>query len=142
MPQIPTLTQAMTPFPYSVESGQKIVEAGKLMEEHGIRHLPVKDAGKLVGVVSERDLRVATAAKGDAAANVGLVVGTVCSLNPYVVDIGEPLSTVVQEMATRQLSSALVVKHDKLVGIVTATDACRLLGELLTELSPRDDDVA
>jgi acetoin utilization protein AcuB len=132
----------MTPFPYSIDVGGTIIEAGKLMQEHGIRHLPVKDGGELVGVVSERDLRVVIATRDDLAANAGITVGTVCRMQPYVVDISEPLALALREMAVRHISSALVVKQGKLVGILTATDACKVLASLLDELAPSGDDVA
>ena len=40
----------------TVEAKQSVVEADELMERHRIRHLVVSDKGKVVGVVSVRDL--------------------------------------------------------------------------------------
>jgi acetoin utilization protein AcuB len=54
-----------------------------------------------------------------------------CTLDAYEVEDDTPLDVVAREMAERQIGSALVVRHGKLVGILTSTDVCRLLAELL-----------
>jgi CBS domain-containing protein len=59
-----------------------------------------------------------------------------------VVDTATPLDVVVTEMARRGLGCAIVVKHDKLVGILTMTDVCRHLAERLRGDRTGDDDVA
>ena len=57
--------------------------------------------------------------------------------NPYTVEINTPLNTVLQEMSERKLGAAMVVKSGQLVGIVTVTDICSALAELLkTQFSP------
>ena len=48
----------MTPFPYSVELDDPIAKARGLMDEHRIRHLPVKDGCELVGLLTDRDLKL------------------------------------------------------------------------------------
>jgi CBS domain-containing protein len=40
----------------TVEPGTSLREAARIMTERWIRHLPVLEAGRLVGVVSQRDL--------------------------------------------------------------------------------------
>ena len=46
----------MTKSPVSIGHDQHLSVAHKFMREHSIRHLPVLDNGKLVGVLSQRDL--------------------------------------------------------------------------------------
>ena len=46
----------MTRAPLSIRPEQTLAEAHRLMRKHRIRHLPVVDRGKLVGIVSQRDL--------------------------------------------------------------------------------------
>ena len=55
-----------------------------------------------------------------------------------------PLDQVVTEMAERRIGSALITHHDKLVGIFTVTDACRVLAEILRSQStePGSPDAA
>nr|MBA4115852.1 CBS domain-containing protein [Rubrobacter sp.] len=49
----------------TVETGTTVAEALALCRKHGIRHLPVLEGGRLIGVISDRDLRSATPALGD-----------------------------------------------------------------------------
>ena len=134
--RIPKLKSVMTPFPHSIDVGATTERAVQMMEEHGIRHLPVTRAGHLVGIVSEADLRVARALGDGPEPNAALSVGVVCSKDPYVVDLDARLDEVVVEMAGRQIGSAVVTRHDQLAGILTTTDVCRLLGELLRQSLP------
>src|SRR5204863_7036586 len=48
--------QWMTPAPHSIGKDQPLAIAHRLMRDHGLRHLPVLEHGKLVGMLSERDL--------------------------------------------------------------------------------------
>ncbi len=144
MKKIPQVKSVMTPFPHSIEIGETIGNAKQMMEEHGIRHLPVTQDHKLIGVLSDRDVRVAWRVGANSPESTDLPVATVCSRSPYVVDMSAPLDDVVQEMADRALGCALVVRQDKLAGILTTTDVCRYLAGALRELAPGpgDDDVA
>jgi CBS domain-containing protein len=60
----------------------------------------------------------------------------------FAVDIESRLEDVLLLMAERQLGSARVTRHGKLVGIFTATDACRCFGEYLRDLRPGEDEPA
>jgi CBS domain-containing protein len=51
----------------------------------------------------------------------------------FAVESTEALDTVVAELAERHLSTAVVVKEGKVVGILTVTDVCRLFAEMLTD---------
>ena len=51
-----TIAEAMTKDPVTVGPGTSLREAAKVMADRWIRHLPVVDGGKLVGVISQRDL--------------------------------------------------------------------------------------
>jgi universal stress protein F len=51
-----TIGQVMTPAPHTIGSEQKLAYAHKVMRENGLRHLPVLRSGKLIGVLSQRDL--------------------------------------------------------------------------------------
>ncbi len=50
------ISEVMTKDVITVGPGSLLREAAKLMADHWIRHLPVVDNGKLVGVLSQRDL--------------------------------------------------------------------------------------
>jgi acetoin utilization protein AcuB len=124
---LPTIATAMTPFPSWVDEDELLTDAERLMEEHDIRHLPVKRGEDLLGVVTLRDLALALAATPDGEARIR----DACISEAYVVDLHEPLDRVAQRMAELHVGSALVVRDGKLCGMFTAVDACRLLGEIL-----------
>jgi acetoin utilization protein AcuB len=133
----PTLSAAMTPFPWSVALDASLDSARALMKEHDIRHLPVMSGGNLVGVVRQRDIEVVEATGGAA-----LAVADVSRLDAFVVDIATPLEAVLEGMASRRIDAALVVKRGRLAGILTATDACRGFARFLRALFPEGGDSA
>ena len=53
-----TIERYMTPSPYTIGSDQPLSAAHQIMHRHDIRHLPVLRAGRIVGVVSLRDLHL------------------------------------------------------------------------------------
>ena len=127
----------MTPFPYSIAPSASLAEAEAMMTEHDIRHLPVCDHHKVEGILSEREMRVALSL--DAARTVG----EVCTKLLLLVDLEQRLNVVAAKMSEQRVGSAIVMRGDKLAGILTTTDVCRLLAELLSELgTDEDDDVA
>lgn len=131
MNQIPTIRSVMTAFPYTVELNESLLRARALMVEHAIRHLPVTADGKLVGILSDRDLKRALDPEMGLPPKVELQVADVYLPDAYVVEGIAPLDEVLAHMAEGHLGSALVTKNDRLVGILTATDACRLFAEHL-----------
>jgi acetoin utilization protein AcuB len=141
--RIPPIKAVMTPFPWKVRLGDALSLAKSVMRERDIRHLPVTDDGQLVGIVTERDIRLIENAVRENHRRDMLRVRDVCVLDAYVVDLGEPLDRVLAEMAERHIGSALVVKRGKLVGIFTSTDVCVQFARVLAEIcDPGDDDVA
>ena len=49
--------QWMTPEPYTVDPNDSVTHAIELIEEHRINQLPVVENGRLVGILTDRDLR-------------------------------------------------------------------------------------
>jgi acetoin utilization protein AcuB len=112
------------------------------MREHKIRHLPVTEDGVLIGVVSDRDIKLLLGPDFDYPDPTELRVRDAMVLETYVVDIGTPLAHVAQHMAEHRVGSALVTKKGKLVGVFTSTDACRILAETLGVREAGTDDAA
>lgn len=125
----PTVAGAMSPFPYSIRPDQTLREARAMMMDNDIHHLPVTLDDDILGVISDGDVFVAgnLAPKGAAETRVE----SIYSPDPYVVDIHTPLEQVARHMADRRIGSAVVTRHGKLAGILTHTDMCRALAELL-----------
>jgi acetoin utilization protein AcuB len=141
MPTIPVLKNVMTPFPHTVELDASLAEAQALMEEHAVRHLPVKDGhGELVGILSERDVQRLLAARGGSGERWSVRQATV--RRAYVADRNTPLDRVLDHLVEERISSVLATKDGRLAGIFTTVDACRLLADLLRSQFPGGDAVA
>lgn len=132
-----TLTAAMTPFPHFIATDAELGAAEAMMAEHQVHHLPVMSGGRLVSVLSEQDILTAKALAGASASS--LRVDALGLRPPVVVDIRTPLGRAAHEMAEAQLGSVIVTREGKLVGILTTTDVCRALGDLLDAPAPPDE---
>jgi acetoin utilization protein AcuB len=119
----------MSTCPHTIGVEQTMSVAHRMMREHGVRHLPVLRHGRAVGLVSDRDLNVIENLSGVDPTRV--TVEEAMTQDPYVVSPDEPLDQVVMTMASKKYGSAIVVQHEKVVGIFTTVDACRAFGELL-----------
>jgi acetoin utilization protein AcuB len=136
MQHAPSLTHAMTPFPYSVDIEAPVEEAVRFMREHKIRHLPVTDSGRLAGVVSDRDIKLMLGPDFAYPDARELKVRDVFVGDSYSVELSTPLAEVLSHMAEHRLGSALVTRNGKLVGVFTTTDACRAFAQHLRETFP------
>jgi acetoin utilization protein AcuB len=121
----PRMKQLMTPFPHAIDRDAGVLEARRMMLEHHIRHLPVVHHHDLVGLISDRDLKLMLGPEFDYPDPRELTVADVMVEAPYVVDLDTPLRTVLRHMADAHIGTALITKSGRLAGIFTATDACR-----------------
>lgn len=129
--QMPTVAALMQAFPYFAEPDTSVAYILKLMKTHNIRHIPIKSSDRIVGIVSERDLRWMGSPAIVLPVPDEIPVHHVMTPNPYVVDIDTPLTSVISEMTERKFGAVIVVSEGRLAGIVTTIDICRALGELL-----------
>jgi acetoin utilization protein AcuB len=108
-------------------------EALTLCRERRIRHIPIVEEGRLVGIVSDRDLRDASPALGDAdrASTLQEIrLGDVMTREVSTADPQDPIENVAQEMYELKIGSLPVVAEadeEKLLGIVTSSDVMRAL---------------
>ncbi len=130
---MPTIVSAMTPFPHTVSADAPIPAVVKQMEEGDFRHLPVVQDGELVGIISIHDIdRLIHPDRGDTDRWV-TSAAQIMTPDPYVVSPSESFAVVLREMIDRRIGTTLVVKGGKLAGIVTVTDVCRTLAEVLED---------
>ncbi len=123
-----TIQEHMSPAPVVVPSDLTLAEAHRLMRERNIRHLPVVDAGALVGVVSQRDLYHLETLRG---VDPGTeVVREAMAGDPYAVGPDAPLDVVAATMADRKYGSAVVVDRGAVIGLFTTVDALRALASI------------
>lgn len=125
-PDIPTVGDYTTPGAYLALSHEKVGRAKTVMRERGIRHLPVMEDGKLVGIVSDRDLADVHSSRPG-----GAIVGEAMTGKLYTVASNALLNVVAREMAKRQFGSAVVIDRNGVVGVFTTTDAMEALADTL-----------
>jgi len=129
MKAIPPVQKFMTYVPKSIGFDQSIAQASEWMRKMHLRHLPVLKGGELVGVITDRDVKMAMGFRDVDAEK--LTVEEACSQDPYFTTPNTPLNEVVSHMADKKYGCALIIDNGKLVGIFTETDAYRALSELL-----------
>ena len=123
---LPQLKTAMTPFPHAIDIEADIGAARAVLVEHDFHHLPVTEAGQLVGMLTAGKLATGGLSR----------LRDLCTREPYIVDINERLAEVLTTMARLQVDAAIVVKHGKLAGVFTHADICRVFADLLDALDP------
>ena len=137
MEHIPPIKSVMTPFPYQIDAGATLADAESMMRQHEVRHLPVNESGSLVGVLYWHALERALdkVDKGSPETRVREI--DVAQAECF--ELTEPLDRVLTYMVESQVECVLVVKHDKLAGIFTLSDACSTFAEFLHAIFPPKD---
>lgn len=119
----------MTAAPETIRAGCTLAEAHRLMRELGVRHLPVLDGGKLVGVISQRDLYLIETLKGVDPEQVR--VEEAMTQDPWTTAPETPLAQVVRHMTDHRLGCAVILRGARVAGVFTTTDAMRALIDAL-----------
>lgn len=130
-----TVQQHMTVTPVVISSDRTLAEAHRLMRARNIRHLPVVDHGRLVGIVSQRDLYLLETLRGVDPANE--TVAEAMSADPYAVAPDAPLDAVATAMAEKKYGSAVVVDRGSVIGLFTTVDALRALAFVVSRRRAR-----
>jgi acetoin utilization protein AcuB len=113
-----------------------VAEALTLCRERRIRHIPILEEGRLVGIVSDRDLRDASPALGDAERASALQetrIGDVMTREVITADPQDSIENAAQEMYEHKIQSLPViaeepaVAEEELLGIITSSDVMRAL---------------
>jgi CBS domain-containing protein len=136
--KMPSVGSVMTPFPFFADAVDPVAKVERLMRRHKIRHIPVQREGKVIGIVSEHDLKRSSQATPNWEKTTVLAAEAMVP-DPYVVAFDTPLSEVAAEMSRRRIGSTLVVHHGKLAGILSAMDICRILASVLDAEFPSKD---
>ena len=115
----------MTKEPITVEPGDLLSRAAHKMQAGGFRRLPVVDNGKLIGIITDRDLRQHRGHLGE------IKIKGVMTENPITVTSATTLEESAQILLERQIGGLPVVDDGHLVGIITASDVLRAFLDIM-----------
>lgn len=122
--------QFITTDPVIGREDMGIDELRALMEKHDIRHLPIVRGDAVVGVVSERDVRLVAGLT--ATEKTQIQASDLMATHPRMVSADTQLEDVARLMAEQRIGSVIVNDDEGLLlGIFTATDALRALIEMI-----------
>ncbi|NWJ40007.1 MAG: CBS domain-containing protein [Geothrix sp.] len=109
--------------------GATLGEADQLLHSRGFRHLPVVDQGRLVGILTDRDIRFATSSLSPTPRSGGDSVTLAMSSPPLTADPLDPVEDAARIMRENKIGCLPVLDGGELVGILTGMD---LLDALMT----------
>lgn len=122
----------------TVTPGTSVTGASRLLQEHRIRHLPVVDRGRLVGIVTDRDIRrvlpsPATSLEVHELLYLldRLTVGEVMTGKVITVTPETPTEEAARLLVEHRIGCLPVLQGDRLAGILTETDLLAALAEVL-----------
>lgn len=128
----------MTPDPHVVPPATAVLEAMQLLRERGFRRLPVVRDGRLVGIVTDRDLKEATPSKATSLSiyelNYLLARLTLADVMRSPVITIAPDETIEQAaltMESHRVSGLPVTERGAVVGILTIGDLLRAFVDFL-----------
>ncbi len=148
--------EVMTRDPLTIDPEAPVATAVAVMRDKSVRHLPVvDDAGRLQGMISDRDLRDAVFApafaeflsqvarrrlRGISATLEGLRVKDVMTWDAVTTGPEAPLAQAAAVMFEGRFGSLPVVENGKLVGIVTERDVLKAIAMTLPPVRGIDPD--
>jgi acetoin utilization protein AcuB len=140
--------QYMTPNPITVRPDTSVRKAYELLESHGIRHLPVVDGKRVVGIITDRDIRhlrpssLAPPADVEAfrAWGAHVKVGDVMTRLVHTVTPDTRTVKAARLMVEHRIGCLPVLRGSTLVGIITTIDLLRAMAgeERVTPSAPAE----
>jgi acetoin utilization protein AcuB len=128
---------AMTADPVTVTGSGTVAEAAAMMRQRGIRHLPVVEGDRLVGIVAHGDVEIPIGLDREAADGLlARPVAEVMTGDPVVIELEEPVEVAARLMHDHRIGSLPVLDGDRLAGILTASDLFEVLLVLLGVVGP------
>ena len=115
------MLHVMTKHPETIRPDDDLAKAKEIMDIGGFRRLTVVKDGKVVGIVTERDLR------GHEGYLKTTKIDAVMKAQVVTVNSHTTVEEAARLMLTRKIGGMPVVDGGKLVGIVTTSDMLRAL---------------
>lgn len=128
-----TVEQFMAVDLFTVRPEDVLDLAASLMHWRHVRHVPVEDnAGRLIGIVSHRDL-IELLASGRFAMNTTVIVRDIMKTDLITITPETPTLEALELMREHNIGCLPVIKDERLVGIVTAYDFLTVSAKLFEE---------
>jgi acetoin utilization protein AcuB len=135
----------MTPDPFTLTEEDRVKTAVQHLLRAGIRHVPIVREGRLVGIVTDRDLRRVLPSV-DAGASPEqyqaymkrTMLKDIMTADPVTCAEDAELVDVVRIFAERKFGAIPVVQGDRLVAILTQIDILRAFLDILEQGTPGD----
>ncbi len=134
------VSDRMTRKVVTLKEEQSLREALTLQQLHRIRHIPVVADGRVVGILTDRDIKRASPSllsgidqKQYDELLETIRVGQIMTRNPHTVTPATPLKHVAEILIDRKFGALPVIENNLLVGIITEIDLLRALYEMLDE---------
>lgn len=118
----------MTKSPVTIACHESLQSAFSLMQTHKIRHLPVLQGSRLVGILSMHDIKRVEAIEQIDASRIS--VTEAMTPEPYECSPRDRLVDVASQMAAKHIGSTVVCENGEIVGIYTSQDALRSLVQI------------
>jgi acetoin utilization protein AcuB len=112
----------MTTSVLTVAPGATIEDTCRIMHDHNIRHLPVVDGGRVVGVVTDRDIHGATSSLCLAPSPPQGIVRDVMATPARTADPLDAVEDAARTMRLLKIGCLPVIDGERLVGIITGID--------------------
>jgi len=112
----------MTTAVVTTSPGETLEEVWKVMQDRNIRHLPVVDAGRIVGVITDRDVHRGGSSLTMLHPAPTALVREVMSHPPRTAHPLDPVEDAARTMRSLKIGCLPVVDGDALVGIITGID--------------------
>jgi acetoin utilization protein AcuB len=121
----------------TVEPRATLTHVLHVLNRKGVRHVPVVEDGRLVGIISDRDIKSALALSlGPDGPDSYRTAGQIMTRDPITIAPMFPVEEAARVMLANRISALPVVDGTRLIGIVTETDLLRLLSRAMGALEP------
>jgi CBS domain-containing protein len=133
-----TVRDTMTTQPASVDRSKPIADAARVMRDQNVGSLPVVEEGRLIGLITDRDIVTRLVAEGRDLESA--TVGDAYSDQPVTVEPEQDLADALTLMARYQIRRVPVAEGDRLVGILAQADVAlkekeKTTGEIVHAIS-------
>ena len=133
------ISQVMTKDVIVIDINDSLTEAERIFGNRSLRHAPVLQNGKLVGMLSLVDLR--RNLHGDqpeVLTTKSAKVGDLMTSDPVSMQIGVSVGAVAQRFTEDDFHAIPILDADRVVGIVSTTDIIKFLLESVEELESKE----